>query len=244
MNSQDDLKAWAGETTLGRRIFNYNFRMFGQEVKGWVVLKAVTMHEDRALTEKTYLWQSKEAPDRQMIRVNVAELADWRAAQKHLQEMLGQCMRPDLPRGTGKLAELGDIEFVARAPLSDIPAAIHFARGNIAVSVNSVGQVAIDVSDIAGTVDQLLSESPARVPSLRALAKTEAPKTIQVRGKEGASLVKDLKKFRDLWLKVIVPDGELRRKGDALVYVSPEAGKKAVQIFSIRPRARTTSARK
>jgi hypothetical protein len=32
----------------------------------------------------------------------------------------------------------------------------------------------------------------------------------------------------------MVPDGELRRKGDTLLYISPEPGKKAVRVFSIR----------
>jgi hypothetical protein len=234
METQYDIKAWAGETALGKRVFNYNFRMLGREVTGWQMLKAVPMHRDRTLSETTYLWQSKDAPDRQLVRVNVGELADWRAAQKHLLEMLGHSMRPDLPRGTGKLAEVGDIEFVARAPGSDIPAAVQFTRGNVAVAVNSVGSVTIDVSDIAAIVDRVLSESPTGVPSLRTRAKPQPPKTVLIKGKEGASLVKDLKKVGDAWLKVIVPDGELRRKGDALVYVTPQAGRKTVQIFSIR----------
>ena len=63
-----NLKAWAGETTLGRHIFNYNFRMFGREVPGWQMLKAVTMHKDRTLSEITYLWQNKDAAEQQLVR--------------------------------------------------------------------------------------------------------------------------------------------------------------------------------
>jgi hypothetical protein len=33
MESTYDIKAWAGETTLGRRVFNYNFRMIGREAR-------------------------------------------------------------------------------------------------------------------------------------------------------------------------------------------------------------------
>ena len=234
MDSHYDIKAWAGETTLGRRLFNYNFRMLGREVTGWQMLKVVPMHRDSVLLEMTYLWQSKDAPNRQLVRVNVGELADWRAAQKHLLGILEHSMRPDLPRGTGKLAAVGDIEFVARELQSDISAAVQFTRGNIAVAVNSVGSVTVDVSDIAAIVDRMLTEPPTSVPSLRRLAKLQLPKTILVKGRKRVRLLKSLKKVGDRWLKAIVPDGELRRSGDALEYTTPQPGKKTVQIFSIR----------
>ena len=234
MESQYDLKAWASETTRGRRVFNHNFRMSGRELAGWQLLKAVPMHRDRSLTETAYVWQSKEAPDRQVIRVSVAELPDWRSAQKHLRDALAHSMRPDLPRGTGGLADVGDVEFVARVVPSDVPAAIQFARGNIAVAVNSVGSVAIDVSDVASGVDRTLAEPPAKMASPRTMAKRLSPKTVTVRRRAGVDLVKDLRRVGDRWLKAIVPDGELRRRGNVLVYKSSEPGKKAVQIYSIR----------
>jgi hypothetical protein len=45
--------------------------------------------------------------------------------------------------------------------------------------------------------------------------------------------VEDLGSLGDAWLKVIVPDGEVHRRGDALVYLASEPGRKAVQVFSI-----------
>ena len=191
------------------------------------------MHRDRRLSEITYLWQNTDAPDRELVRVNVLETADWQAAQKHLLVILHHCMRPDLPRGTGKLAMLGDIEFVARAPRSDLPAAIQFVRGNIVISVNSVGSVTIDVSNMAAIIDLVLTEPPTSVPFLREWAKLELPKTVTAKRKGALPLVKDLTTIGDRWLKVMTPDGELRRKGDSLVYITPQPGTKRVQIFSI-----------
>jgi hypothetical protein len=206
--------------------------MSGRELAGWQLLKAVPMHRDRTLTETTYLWRSQEAPERQMVRVSVAELPHWRAAQTHLRDALAHTMRPDIPRGTGSLSNVGDIEFVAREPQSDIPAAVQFTRGNVAVQVNSVGSVTVDVSNVAAAVDHALAEPPTKVRALRAAAKRVTPRSVVVR-KQGAPLVKDLRKVGDRWIKVIVPDGELRRRGDALVYTSTEPGKKDVQIFTI-----------
>jgi hypothetical protein len=237
-----DTKAWAGETTLGRRVFNHRFRMLGREFSGWQLLKRVPMHEDRSMSEVTYLWQNEAAPRQQLIRVNVREVGSWRDAQKQLLGVLHENMRSDLPRGTGRLAELGDVQFVARALPSDIPAAVRFTRGNIAVSVDSAGPTILDVSEIALGIDRLLREAPTKVPALRRLAQVKTPKIALIKGKEGVALVKDLAKSGDQWLKVLVPDGELRRKGQSVVYTAPPPARKAVQVFVIRSPARPAGA--
>jgi len=239
-----DTKAWARETTLGRRVFNHRFRMLGREFAGWRLLKTVPMHQDGSVSEVAYLWQGEAAPEQQLIRVNVREVGSWREAQKHLLGMLQESMRAGLPRGTGRLAELGDVQFVARSVPSDVPAAIRFSRGNIAVDVDSVGSTTLDVSELALGVDRLLGEAPTQVPSLRRLARLQTPKTATIKGKEGVALVKDLAKAGDQWLKVIVPDGELRRKGQSIVYTAPQPARKAVQVFAIGSPAKAAKATK
>jgi len=233
MESQYNIEEWASDTTFGRRVFNYNFRMAGRELKGWEMAKVVPMREERTITDTVYLWQRNDARDRDTVRLEVAELHDWRAAQKHLLQMLQNSMHPNIPRGRGGSSSAGDVEFVARDPHSDVPAAIRFTRGNVAVSVDSVGQVNTDVSDIAEVVDRALTELPSKLAFLRGRSKQQAPKTIVIRTKQGVALVKNLRKFGDAWLKVIVPDGEVRRKDDVLTYLSPAAGTKAIKIFSI-----------
>jgi len=233
LKSKYDSKTWATETNAGRRVFNHNFRIKGSDVADWPLVKAVLMHKDKRLVETTFVVRGKDSPDRHLISVNVTELPDWRSAQKHLLEILDHCMRPDIPRGSGDAATVGDVSFVARAPESDVPAAIQFTRGNIAVAVSSVGPVNIDVSAVAAAVDRLLSEPTEKLPSIKKLAKVQAPKSVVIRSKEGSRLVKSLKATGDTWLKVIVPDGELRREDNALVFVSRKHGKKSVQIVSV-----------
>jgi hypothetical protein len=55
-----------------------------------------------------------------------------------------------------------------------------------------------------------------------------------VQAREPHPLIKGLKKLPPpkMWLKVIVPDGELKRKGEDLIYTSPSAGKKRVSVFA------------
>jgi len=55
-----------------------------------------------------------------------------------------------------------------------------------------------------------------------------------VHAREPYSLIRNLKKLatRKMWLKIIVPDGELKRKGEDLIYISPTEGKKRINIFA------------
>ena len=59
MEPQYDVEQWAAETTLGRHIFNYNYRMTGSELRGWELLKTVSMQIEPGITEQVYMWQKK-----------------------------------------------------------------------------------------------------------------------------------------------------------------------------------------
>jgi hypothetical protein len=228
MQSSFDSEQWAVGTTRGRHVFNYCYRMLGRELTGWVLLKAVSMEQTRELSEDVYLWQSKKDPSRETIRVSIAELDDWRLAQRRLLTTLTHCMRPNIPRGTGAIGEVGDVNFVGRDPQSDAPAAIFFTRGNVCLAVNSVGSLSTDVSKIARSVDRALSEPPVKT-------RTRIQKRVLVvKPEQSYPLIKNLRKAapRGGWLKVIAPDGELARKGNSLIYASPHGGKKEIGIYA------------
>jgi hypothetical protein len=227
------VEEWAPEAT--RRVFNYNFRMLGGEFRGWELLRVVDMKTGQVPDEKVYLWKSKGDPGRNMVRVLIAERSDWQLAQERLRDELSNSMRPDIPRGTGKLGGLGDIVFVSRDPQSDVPAAISFTRGNICVLVNSVGASSIDVSELATILDNLLSKPPRKVEMKKRQVRLRAPK-VAAKGAKAHVLIKNLRVTapRGEWFKIIAPDGELTRKGDALIYVSPQDGKRPISIFQFK----------
>lgn len=228
MESRYDTKAWATATILGRRVFNYNFRLTAADISGWDLLKLVPMRKDAQMVETAYIIQPKEASPEQLIRVSTTELTSWRAAQEQLTQLLDHNMRPGLPGG---VAELGDVSFVAREQQSDIPVAAQFTRGNMAISLSSVGAVPVNVLPQATAVDRLLSLPVAMLPHLARTSKRKKPQTIVPRGKEGSTLVRDLAKAAgSAWMKVMVPDGELVCKGKALLYVSGKRTKQSLQI--------------
>ena len=235
MDTRYNIKEWAAGTTRGRQVFNYNYRMLGAEIKGWKLAKVVTMQESPEVTERVYLWQSKSEPESETVRISVTERHNWRLAQESLHQHLLECMRPDIPRGTKKLAQLGDVVFVGREPQTDIPGAISFTRGNVFVSVSSVGERTSDVSAIAAGLDGALSEPPAKRELEKGKLQLLSPKAATVKANEAHVLIENLREAAPggEWLKIIVPDGELSRKGDALIYVSPQGGEKHVSAFAI-----------
>jgi hypothetical protein len=228
-----DTEGWALEAPRGRRIFNHNVRMLGDEVPGWSLVETQTLRP--RLPETVYLWEGDDAPEGALIRVDVAEAADWRLALDLLAELLGRCMRPNMPRATGRLAALGDIAYVARERRTDIPASIMFSRGNIVVVVSSAGSATVDVSSVAGTVDRLLAGRPQQDASS---PRHQVVRAMPVTAEAGEEIVlhPDLSQGEDIWLKAIALEGELRREGPGLLYRAAEAGTRTVELFMIGAR--------
>ena len=234
MNTKYDKDEWAAATTQGRQVFNFGYRLTGREFKGWKLLKNVRMQERRDLTENVYIWESSSDPKHEMIRVSITECHNWKLAQESLHQTLMECMRPDIPKGTKKLAQVGDVNYVAREAHTDIAAAIRFTRGNVSVDVSSTGDKNVDVSEMAVVLDHALSEAPAKKGAAKRQPRVRVPRSVDVAARKSVVLVENLPEAvpRGVWLKIFVPDGELRRKGDALVYVSPTSGKKTVRAFA------------
>jgi len=232
MSTEYDKDEWAAGTTRGRQVFNFGYRLTGSEFKGWKLLKTVLMQDGRDLIEKVYLWASGSDPKHEMLRVSITERYYWKLAQETLHQYLMECMRPDIPKGAKNLAQLGDVNYVTREPRTNIAGAIVFTRGNVCVSVSNAGEKNVDVSEMAAVLERALSQPSAKAGKRQ--VRVRIPEWVDVTARKPVVLVERLPEAvpRRGWLKIIVPDGELRRKGDALIYVSPEGGKKRVSAFA------------
>jgi hypothetical protein len=84
------------------------------------------------------------------------------------------------------------------------------------------GIEAVDVAAIAKRLDRDLSEPPKPQDLEADPALDRSPKPMKVDKQERARLMERLPEpvLRNGWLKVIVPDGEIAREGDELVYRS------------------------
>jgi len=233
-----DLGAWADATDLGRRVFNYNYRLTGDELRGWELVNSVETHPRPDTTERNYIWRKKgTAGDTQLIRVTLTETADWRRAQAELQGQLLHSMRRDIPAGKGRLAKIGDVRFAASAPEAEKVVAIaQFVRGNVAVVVASAGSEPVDVTALARRLDQDFSTPPKQqdLAAKRALERSSAP--MEVKSEEAAPVITALPApvAQNGWIKVNAPDGELARDGDRLLYRPAESGAKQLREFVIR----------
>jgi hypothetical protein len=230
-----DLDEWAAATELGRRVFNYNYTMIGTELPGWELVNTVNMEHEPGLIERIFVWEKKGSEGKQLIRVGIAETNEWRRAQVQLQTQLGYSMRRDVPRGKGKLAKVGDVSYAAQPEDAKTVASVLFTRGNLSVSVNSVGEEMVDVASVAGKLDRAFSEPPTKKDLERKRAEDRSPKPLKLKMHERKRLIDELPEriVRSGWIKVIVPDGELSREDDTLVYESAEAGTKQIEEFFV-----------
>jgi hypothetical protein len=233
MNGTYDTEAWAERTTLGRRVFNAGFTLDAIDHAGWRLIKSVPM-EARGEREVAYILQRGDDLKRELVRVDIAETDAWRDAHGRLAGELDSSMRANVPEGTGALATTGDVNFTVREPASDLPVAISFTRGNLFVRLASVGDQSVAVDGLARQIDGALSQPPQRRDVTRRGTAVQ-PVEITARGKGGRRIV-----FRSLtgavpagtWLKVIAPDGELRREGRALAIIVDGPGTRTIQSFA------------
>lgn len=233
MDSQYDTNEWAAATTQGRHIFNYNYQMVGDELRGWELVNAVTMGNEPGIREMVYIWEKKGSKGQELLRISITELHNWRDAQDKLHDQLRHSMRPNIPKASGKLAKVGDVSFVGQAQESNGVAAISFARGNLVVSVRSVGDKPVDVSNTTRMLDTNFSEPPKEEKIKKGVAQALSPRQVEVRENESTQLIKKLPErvLRSGWLKVMATDGEISREDDALVYISPKTGKHDIRAY-------------
>jgi len=96
--------------------------------------------------ETIYLCERKGSASHELVRIVITEADDWRAAQYHLHEQLRHSMRPDLPRGAGKLAAVGDVNYSGQEPVGTSVASLVFSLGNVTIAISSVGDKTVDVA--------------------------------------------------------------------------------------------------
>lgn len=231
-----NLEEWGVATTTGRHIFNYNYRMTRTDLKGWELVNTVEAESEPGVTEKIYVWEKVGSKGQELARVCISEHDDWRTAQAQLRKHLLHSMRTNIPRGSGKLAALGDVNFVGQPNGSRVVAATFFTRGNVTVTVSSAGnKTVVDVSKIASMLDRSLSEPPEQQKIKTGLAERLAPKSVKVKKQGTATVIEKLPEPvpRSGWLKIVAPDGELRREGDSVIYLSPQAGEKRIRQYRV-----------
>jgi hypothetical protein len=233
MDSQYDTNAWAAEVSLGRRVFAHNYALRGNEFTGWELVKTTTAQHADGPVEKVFIWQRKGSPE-ESIHVSVVETAYWAHALQHLKSQLDHCMRPNLPRGTAKTADVGDIQFESQAPGSGNTAAVFFSRGNLQVSVRSAGERPVNVVKFAAAIDERLTQPVSVARQKQEAAKKLKPGTLAVKKGQRAVVLQPLpeRTRRSGWVRVIAPDGELRREDDALYYLPEQAGEKRIDILN------------
>lgn len=226
-----DANAWMAETTQAGHVFNYNYRMTGNELRGWELVKTVEMRTGPDLLEIAYIWQKQGDQGEVLVRVDVGEAKSWREAQALLQGHLQHTMRPAMAGGAGAEARLGDVGFSAKAPDTDTEAAVFFSVGNVVLTVRSVGSNPVDVAPIASTLNCQLGQHPAAdAPSpLRRIRR----EPLRLEKDRSVPVVEQLPQpvARSGWLKLIASSGEFHREDRQIIFDPYESGEQPIEEY-------------
>ncbi|HET7791896.1 MAG TPA: hypothetical protein VFL64_00805 [Rhizobacter sp.] len=227
MASLHDVDELLGEIAGRPSVFNHNLRLAASEFSGYELVNEVSLAGSNGSTEHVYLYAQRKAATETLLRVSVSEHPDARHALLALIESLDNSMNPEVARAGGKLAKLADIGFV-RAGEGDgkgLGVAL-LSVGNAAVSVRSAGKAPADVTAAAERVGKLLGTPPDKSTQRAGRASALPPPAARMSAGEVLTLIEKLPEGGPAAdrIQVIAPRGELRRDGDALVYVAVDDG--------------------
>ena len=235
MEPQYDQKAWEKETKLGRRLYIHNFGMNGTEFPGWELVKTSIASHSPEESEKIYMWKRKGSEKEELVQVRVIESGYWRNALQYHHNQLMHSMRPEIPRGKGKTAAIGDIQHVGQAPTKETTAVI-FTRGNLQMSVSSVGLNTVDVTPLAKALDNRLTKPPTKTDEKKMVAKRQKPLKVKAKKREMTALIDTLPEPtpKSGWTRVLAAEGEIRKEGDTLYIVDEKGGDLTVEVVNYK----------
>ena len=181
------------------------------------------------------MWKRKAGKEEGLVQVRVVETNNWRNALQYHHGRLMQSMRSDIPRGKGKTAGIGDIQHVGQAPTNEV-AVVVFTRGNLQISVSSVGLNLVVVSPLAKALDNRLTKSPTKTDEKKLTATRQKPLKVKIRKKEKTVIIDTLPEPipSSGWTRVLATDGEIRKEGDTLYLVDEQGGDRTVEIINYK----------
>lgn len=234
MDNEYNPTEWATRVALGRRVFVYNYALRGDEFRGWELVKTTDVEHEKGLGERVFILKRNRGED-EVIHISVVETSYWAHALEQLKSQLEHCMRPNIAQAKGRTAEIGDVQFEAKAPGSRTVQAVFFARGNLEVTVRSVGDTPVDVVRFAAEMDQSFTRPLGAQRRKVEAAKRLKPATLAVKKRRKTVFLERLpeRTRRAGWVRAIAPDGELRREDDTLYYFPDQAGQKRIEIVNL-----------
>lgn len=235
MESNYDQKAWEQETELGRRLYIHNFGMNGTEFAGWELVNTPVASHAPNGSETVYMWNREAGKGEDLVQVRIIESSCWRNALQIHHDQLMQSMRTDIPRGKGKTAGIGDIQHVGQTATDETTAMI-FTRGNLQISVTSVGLNPVDVTTLAETLDNKLTKTSTKSEGKKQAATRQKPLKVTVNKKEKTVLIDPLPEStpESGWMRILTTDGEIRKEGNTLYLVDEQGGDRMVEVINYK----------
>ncbi len=235
MEHRYDQKAWEQETGLGRRLYIHNFGMNGTEFAGWELVNTSLASRVANGSEKVYMWNRKDGKGEDLVQVRIIESSCWRNALQSHHDQLMQSMRTDIPRGKGKTADIGDIQHVGQTPANETTAMI-FTRGNLQISVTSIGLNPVDVTTLAKALDNKLTKPPTKADEKNLVVTRQKPLKVTAKKKEKTVLIDSFPEPtpESGWMRILTTDGEILKEGNTLYIVDEQGGDRIVEVINYK----------
>lgn len=209
--------------------------MNGTEFDGWELVKRSVANAPNG-PEKVYMWNRNESKGEDLVQVRVIENSNWRNALRFHHDQLMQSMRPNIPRGKGRTAGIGDIQHVGQTPDNEITAMI-FTRGNLQVSVTSIGLNPVDVTALAKALDDKLANPPTTDSAeKKPVASRQKPLKVTAKKNEMTVLIDTLPEPtpESGWTRVVATSGEIRKEGNTLYLIDEQGGDRIIEIINYK----------
>jgi hypothetical protein len=232
MNERYNVKEWETATKAGKKIFNYNYRIKGDEFDGFTLINIVHIHDEPEVKEIAYIWEKNNSKGKALIRVDITETISWKHALHHLGEHYNHCTKPNLKPEIIKTVKVGEVEYSETHIDSKDIATVSFTIGNIKVSISSVGDEPVDISKQTKIIDDLLTKPQGKKDIDSGISVDLKPENITVKKDVRHVLIDQLPEAvpRGGCIKIIVPDGEVFRDGEGLHYIPEKDGSKKVHV--------------
>jgi hypothetical protein len=124
---------------------------------------------------------------------------------------------------------------VGQAPTKETTAVI-FTRGNLQMSVSSVGLNTVDVTPLAKALDNRLTKPPTKTDEKKMVAKRQKPLKVKAKKREMTALIDTLPEPtpKSGWTRVLAAEGEIRKEGDTLYIVDEKGGDLTVEVVNYK----------
>lgn len=225
-------ESWKNANTLARNLFVWNYRLSGEVLPGWELIRIQTFELEGQPRLIRSLWSRRGGHLEMRIAVDIYESVSRVAAHELMVRLLASFENPLIER---KTIQIGDVAF--SGPPENW---IAFARANLVFLIRNEGLRIVRFDEEARRLDDDVAREPSVdpaevgiIPSLRSMAS-------KVQIGDDVRLVPD-EVVKTAYLKIYYGDGELSAEGRTLVFRPAQRNAQNLMVYAVSAQRRVAA---